>query len=104
MKNKKLLISSLIVLVLVGIIFTVPMLDIMYQKYDVNGDEIINHLDLAEVFFQFGKPYDSTYDVNEDGVVNHIDLASVFFNFGEDPTVEDTQTIVEWISEVTWGN
>jgi len=44
---------------------------------DVNGDGVINILDLVKVAARFGQASDGTEDVNRDGVVNVVDLVKV---------------------------
>ena len=44
---------------------------------DVNGDGVINILDLVKVAARFGQASDGTEDVNRDGVVNIVDLVKV---------------------------
>ena len=51
--------------------------------YDVNGDKIVNLLDLATVAAQLGKPPDSNADANGDGVINVLDLVLIAAHFGE---------------------
>ena len=51
--------------------------------YDVNGDKIVNLLDLAAVAAQFGKHSDSNADANGDGVINVLDLVLIAAHFGE---------------------
>lgn len=51
--------------------------------YDVNGDKIVNLLDLVAVAAQFGKPPDSNLDANGDGVINVLDLVLIAAHFGE---------------------
>ena len=51
--------------------------------YDVNGDKIVNLLDLAAVAAQLGKPPDSNADANGDGVINVLDLVLIAAHFGE---------------------
>ena len=49
---------------------------------DVNGDGVVNIIDLTLVASNFGKTGQSTADVNGDGVVNIIDLTLVAAAFG----------------------
>ncbi len=44
---------------------------------DVNGDGVINILDLVKVAARFGQTSDGTEDVNRDGIVNVVDLVKV---------------------------
>ena len=44
---------------------------------DVNGDGIVNILDLVSVSSNFGKTGENTADVNGDGIVNIVDLVKV---------------------------
>ena len=44
---------------------------------DVNGDGVINILDLVKVAARFGQASDGTDDVNRDGIVNVVDLVKV---------------------------
>ena len=44
---------------------------------DVNGDGVINILDLVKVAARFGQSTEGTEDVNSDGVVNVVDLVKV---------------------------
>lgn len=48
---------------------------------DVNGDNVVNDVDLLAVLFSFGG-FDSNADLNRDGTVNDADLLIVLFNFG----------------------
>ena len=52
-------------------------------RYDVNGDKIVDLLDLVAIAAQFGKPLDPNSDVNGDGVVNILDLVLIANNLGE---------------------
>ena len=51
--------------------------------YDVNGDKIVNLLDLVAVAAQFGKPLDPNSDTNGDGVINILDLVLIAAHLGE---------------------
>ena len=51
--------------------------------YDVNGDKIVNLLDLVAVAAQFGKPLDPNSDANGDGVINILDLVLIAAHLGE---------------------
>ena len=51
--------------------------------YDVNGDKIVNLLDLVAVASQLGKPLDSNSDANGDGVINILDLVLIAAHIGE---------------------
>ena len=51
--------------------------------YDVNGDKIVNLLDLIAVADQFEKPSDSHLDVNGDGIINILDLVLIATHLGE---------------------
>ena len=51
--------------------------------YDVNGDKIVNLLDLVAVAAQIGNPPDSNLDANGDGVINVLDLVLIAAHFGE---------------------
>ena len=51
--------------------------------YDVNGDKIVNLLDLVAVASQLGKPLDSNADANGDGVINILDLVLIAAHIGE---------------------
>ncbi len=57
-----------------------------HPRYDVNGDGVVNVLDLVAVGQHFGEttsqPYPN-YDVNMDGTVNVLDLVAVGQHFGE---------------------
>ena len=55
----------------------------MEIKEDVNGDGVVNILDLAIVSSLFGTTGDNDADVNEDGVVDIIDLVLVANAFGD---------------------
>ena len=55
----------------------------MEIKEDVNGDGVVNILDLAIVSSLFGTKGDNDADVNEDGVVDIIDLVLVANAFGD---------------------
>ena len=44
---------------------------------DVNGDGVINILDLVKVAARFGQAAEGTVDVNRDGIVNIVDLVKV---------------------------
>ena len=49
---------------------------------DVNGDGIVNILDLVSVSSNFGKTGENTADVNGDGIVNIVDLVKVAGEMG----------------------
>ena len=49
---------------------------------DVNGDGIVNILDLVSVSANFGKTGENTADVNGDGIVNIVDLVKVAGEMG----------------------
>ena len=49
---------------------------------DVNGDGIVNILDLVSVAANFGKTGQNIADVNEDGIVNIVDLVKVAGELG----------------------
>ena len=49
---------------------------------DVNGDGIVNILDLVSVSSNFGKTDQTPADVNGDGIVNIIDLVKVAGEMG----------------------
>ncbi len=51
--------------------------------YDVNGDKIVNLLDLVTVAAQFGKPLNPNLDANGDGVINILDLVLIAAHLGE---------------------
>ncbi|MDE0506865.1 MAG: hypothetical protein OXI86_22540, partial [Candidatus Poribacteria bacterium] len=51
-------------------------------SYDVNGDKIVDLLDLVAVAAQFGKPLDPNSDANGDGVVNILDLVLIANHLG----------------------
>ncbi len=52
------------------------------QPYDVNGDGVVNILDLTFVAFRFGES-DSDGDVTGDGEVNILDLVAIAQNFDQ---------------------
>ena len=52
------------------------------QPYDVNGDGVVNILDLTFVASRFGQT-DPKADVNTDGLVNILDLTLIAQNFGK---------------------
>ncbi len=49
---------------------------------DVNGDSVVNIVDLTLVASNFGKTGENAADVNGDGVVNIVDLTLVAAAFG----------------------
>jgi hypothetical protein len=49
----------------------------------VNGDKIVNLLDLVTVAAQFGKPLNPNLDANGDGVINILDLVLIAAHLGE---------------------
>ena len=55
---------------------------------DVNGDLVINVLDLIELLLCFGAPdlppCDTGQDINQDGVINVLDLIDLLLRFGAD--------------------
>lgn len=51
--------------------------------YDVNGDKIVNLLDLVAVAAQLGESSNSNSDVNGDGIINILDLVLIATHFGE---------------------
>ena len=51
--------------------------------YDVNGDKIVNLLDLVAVASQFGIASDTNFDANGDGVINILDLVLIAAHLGE---------------------
>ena len=58
--------------------------DIVVQSADVNGDGVVNILDLVSVASHFGKQgQDLTADVNHDGIVDVRDLVLVAGMFGD---------------------
>ena len=55
---------------------------------DVNGDNLVNYLDLAILASSYGKSkgevgFNPTCDLNEDGIVNYLDLAILAANYGK---------------------
>lgn len=44
------------------------------QKFDLNSDGMVNSLDLAIIYKNFGDPQDKSTDLNTDGVVNQQDV------------------------------
>ncbi len=65
-----------------------PVLEVYLHPWDVNGDGIVNVLDLIIVGAEFGRVIDDVIfgqnpDVNRDGVVNTLDLVAVGTHFGE---------------------
>ncbi len=50
---------------------------------DINGDGIVNILDLVKIANVFGHPFDGPEDVNGDGIVNILDLVWVSGAFGQ---------------------
>ena len=51
--------------------------------YDVNGDKMVNLLDLVAVANQLGESSDSNSDVNGDGIINILDLVLIATHLGE---------------------
>ncbi len=51
--------------------------------YDVNGDKMVNLLDLVAVANRLGEPSDSNSDVNGDGIINILDLVLIAAHLGE---------------------
>ena len=51
--------------------------------YDVNGDKIVNLLDLVAVAAQLGKPSNSNSDANGDGIINILDLVLIAAHLAE---------------------
>lgn len=51
--------------------------------YDVNGDKIVNLLDLVKVADQIGESSNSNLDVNGDGIINILDLVLIATHLGE---------------------
>ena len=52
---------------------------------DVNGDGIVNAIDLIDLLFCLGQPANppcDTADVNQDGFVNSLDLIDLLFELG----------------------
>ena len=52
------------------------------MSVDVNGDGIVNILDLVSVSANFGKTGENSADVNDDGIVNIVDLVKVAGEMG----------------------
>jgi len=48
---------------------------------NVNGDDVVNDLDLLQILFDFGSSSPDS-DANGDGTVNDLDLLLTLFNFG----------------------
>jgi hypothetical protein len=53
-----------------------------YAPADVNGDGVINVVDLAQVALKYGQSFNVPEDVNHDCHVNVVDLAIVAINYG----------------------
>ena len=76
---------------------------------DVNGDRVVNILDLALVGSHFGQAWEGNEDVNGDGVVNIVDLvlvASVFGAGGAAPSahpraleIVSTENVQHWLTQ-----
>ena len=76
---------------------------------DVNGDGVVNILDLTAVSGQFGETGDNRADVNGDGAVNIQDLVMVAGAFGEDAAAPSARAVAvarlkaadveQWLSE-----
>lgn len=49
---------------------------------DVNGDGVVNILDLILLAINFGSTTTPEYDINDDGIINILDLIIVAINFG----------------------
>ena len=76
---------------------------------DVNGDGIVNILDLTAVSGQFGETGENLADVNEDGQVNILDLVMVAGAFGQEAAAPSARAVSlarltaadleQWLSE-----
>ncbi len=53
--------------------------------WDLNGDNIVNVLDLIELVMSFGPCEDCPADFDDDGFVNVLDLIALIMNFGPCP-------------------
>ncbi len=53
--------------------------------WDLNGDGVVNVLDLIELVMSFGPCEGCPADINEDGTVNVLDLIALIMNFGPCP-------------------
>ena len=82
---------------------------------DVNGDGIVNIIDLTIVASRFGQTGGNAADVNGDGIVNIIDLTIVAAAFGNtaaapallslDPEITPTRAeVAQWLSEAEQVN
>jgi thermitase len=56
-------------------------INLMLVPGDVNGDNVINDVDLLQILLAFGES-DPSMDLNGDGTVNDSDLLLMLFNFG----------------------
>ena len=65
------------------------------DSVDVNGDGLVNILDLVSVSINFGQTGENIADVNGDGIVNIVDLVQVAGEIGTDAAapVAHTQTL-----------
>ncbi len=67
---------------------------------DLNGDNVVNVLDLIDLLLCFGLPADppcDTGDTNADGVINVLDLITLLLNFG-------STTVAGGTFPATWIN
>ena len=53
--------------------------------WDLNGDGVVNVLDLIELVMSFGPCEDCSADIDDDGIVNVLDLIALIMNFGPCP-------------------
>ena len=53
--------------------------------WDLNGDGIVNVLDLIELVMSFGPCEGCPADFDDDGFVNVVDLITLIMNFGPCP-------------------
>ncbi len=56
--------------------------------WDLNGDGVVNVLDLIELVMSFGPCEDCPADFDDDGFVNVLDLITLIMNFGPCPGTE----------------
>jgi len=98
--DKKWIFILLFSILLIVIIFTVPIIEIVSDIYDVDGDDDIDIFDVQWIFQHIGED-DTTYDVDKDGDVDIFDVQSAFKNIGNEP--QEFRTIVEWLVDFEWG-
>ncbi len=104
MKFKKETTGIIVVIIIMIILFmfVVPIMDVVDAKFDVNDDATIDMVDVQLTFLEIGLT-DMTYDMDDNSVINMVDVQLVFINIGNDPEEPTQETIVEWISDITWS-